>query len=1659
MSSHNETADLSGDLFILARAVTACSVCAVMLLSSLVMTSGGASSDPVVIDNADDTNSVVWDFDDTDSYDLTDVELSGGDALLQYLNQSDGDHEASDYSAGTMDNVDLATVPGSVTVDVENPGLAFESQPGPEGVDSYISETKVNDNYDGADSLFLDSETSKRLHIVMWFDLSSMPTDAVVADATLWLYQIPGSKGSEVTFDAYSLSSPFVESEVTWARNSSSTTWVSPGGDYDWYSYGTFAVTSDVGWLGIDIPKLVELWATETIDNNGIILVPEADGGDNVKVFQSSDDSDSPETNPRLVVNYTVPGDTALLESRVLGPGSNTTFTLTSFSTSTVSHLDDSFPGTALSPKWTWVNDPSLEGGEYDVGVTRPGWLHVTGEANTQLQDTTVTANYLHQDVTGDFVATTYVEDYFTVNSMGAGLLLYESAGEWMYIGKMDPGASGRIQVVVCENGTSAAMGSLVWTGYSNAHLKVERNSTGVWFYASTDGSSYQLAHHHVPAFQMRERLDLGLFIFSNSATRPVVDFDHFTVTPPADSHTAEVRARVGNSTSFSDASWEDWASADVLSGPAVIAETGKYLQYMVYMSTDGDWYTPAFSGFDCWYEMYAQSGIVGTEDYVPTDFSMWYTMTTVETRGAGVVKYWYSTDHGNSWIYAGTGGSYSITSTEPSLKIRMTLETYDTLTSPRIHSVSAMHGTAISYLYVVAPETVVAGEAFPVTVYARDASDATMVHWSGPITLTAMDTDAVTPMDTELAITSATVTSGGYVTVPNELYTEAGAIIIKATAQEAYGFSAPITIVTGPIYALSITPAVDVVIAETEQIYHAEARDVFDNIITDAVFTWSLDEAVGTLNTYSGSTVVLEAGEAGSTGYLVVSADGLNASLPITITHAANAPMFTEDIPDQTKYEDSGSWTVDLSPYVQDLVHEDDELRWYVTNENVVDVSGENRTGNMIMTFSTVQDQAGTDELDLYVLDPDNIYSVTNLTVEIVPVNDWPSIDQISPLVVHYDILYVYNMKYYVSDVDNSEYELSLSVDAQSAAYVSVERLLLYMLYPEELNGTTQTVVVTVSDGEAGTSTVIQVTVSDDNVPVMVDLLPDFEMYQGETVTDVLDLDDYFFDSDGDVLYFAYGFNHILVTIDEDHMISLVAPTDWYGTEYVIFSAIDPDGARVESATTVVVHRVNQAPVVEDVPDLVVKHDLPYEFDLTRYVSDPDNDLDDLYITTDDPHVVPAGTVLNIEYPESMMGLIATVVITVSDGELSDSCYISVTVGNNAPPVVGTLPSHWFQEDLPTPYPSMDDLDAYFQDEEGEALSFEVFTLSADVSAETVDGGLGGWTVAFTTGDNWYGSAWFVVRATDPEGALIEAMAELTVQSVPDAPVLKFNETVEVSTGVQRVVDLDGAASDPDVHAQGLEFSVASEYSEYATIIEGVLVLEFPDGFLSDAEDHRHLDISVTVTDPDELHDTDTLAVMVVKRVDSGSDSWLMLGMGVMAAIASGSLIVAMRLRKRPFVIKDIMVVHNDGFLIGRAAEKTEGEIDEDVLSGMLTAVLNFVEDSMAKTQDGLRSFGFDRYKVLVKRGKMTYMAVVYDGDEPETMGDRLGEFLVKVEKIYRKRIENWTGDMDTDFAGIHVLLQAFVKENSRRGSGLNGPVKGAEKKAGKADAGKEKK
>jgi len=390
---------------------------------------------------------------------------------------------------------------------------------------------------------------------------------------------------------------------------------------------------------------------------------------------------------------------------------------------------------------------------------------------------------------------------------------------------------------------------------------------------------------------------------------------------------------------------------------------------------------------------------------------------------------------------------------------------------------------------------------------------------------------------------------------------------------------------------------------------------------------------------------------------------------------------------------------------------------------------------------------------------------------------------------------------------------------------------------------------------------------------------------------------------------------------------------------------------------------------------------------------------------------------------------------ITVSDGLLSDWQIINVTVSDDFPPeLVMAAPDHSFLEDHPLAYPVLGYLEDFFTDRDGDPLAYSAFVSVRNVTAEVVLTN-GNWTIQFRQEQNWYGSAFLTFRATDGQGALTETTVSLTVLSVPDPPVLSLPDSITVTQGSRSLLDLSKNVTDPDSALTDFRWVLDSAYPDFMSVHGGIIVFDFPLGFLKEGEDSKTITVTVSVIDQDNLISIDNMTITVTKNVVAANQNpllWLgLLGSAGAVAVLSAYTIIR---RRKPFVIHDMMLIHNDGFLIGRHAGSHAGDMDKDILSGMLTAVLNFVEDSMSTTMNELKTFGFKEYQVLVSRGQKTFVAVVYEGDIPDGIDKPLTEFIQAVERIYRKKLINWTGDIEMDFAGVEVLIQAFVKEHSKK-------------------------
>ncbi len=384
--------------------------------------------------------------------------------------------------------------------------------------------------------------------------------------------------------------------------------------------------------------------------------------------------------------------------------------------------------------------------------------------------------------------------------------------------------------------------------------------------------------------------------------------------------------------------------------------------------------------------------------------------------------------------------------------------------------------------------------------------------------------------------------------------------------------------------------------------------------------------------------------------------------------------------VPDQIKTEDSLPWEIDLTPFELDVEDTGENLRWYLTgvDTSLYSVTGMN-SSNDIFTFIPVKNAYGDNEVTLWLIDNSGGKTSQTLWVNITPVNDRPRIESINPITVHFDAEYTYFFYNYVSDIEDSKEDLVLSTD--DSEHTTVDGLKITFLYPESMLGDTANVLVTVTDTDGGsTSTIIIVRITDDWVPELEVKIPDITLHEGETITNLFDLDDYFSDPDGDALFYATGQSHVTIAIHPiTHVVNVTAPSNWSGTETVTFHAIDPSQARVEDIVLITVLPVNDVPSIAGVPDLVVRFDQDYKFDLTPYISDEDNNASELVLSFIDPDTglpIPGisldpnnnlGMIINL--PESMNGTTIQVRIWVSDGYDSNFTTVNITVSDDFPP------------------------------------------------------------------------------------------------------------------------------------------------------------------------------------------------------------------------------------------------------------------------------------------------------------------------------------------------------------------------------------------------------
>jgi len=148
----------------------------------------------------------------------------------------------------------------------------------------------------------------------------------------------------------------------------------------------------------------------------------------------------------------------------------------------------------------------------------------------------------------------------------------------------------------------------------------------------------------------------------------------------------------------------------------------------------------------------------------------------------------------------------------------------------------------------------------------------------------------------------------------------------------------------------------------------------------------------------------------------------------------------------------------------------------------------------------------------------------------------------------------------------------------------------------------------------------------------------------------------------------------------------------------------------------------------------------------------------------------------------------------------------------------------------------------------------------------------------------------------------------------------------------------------------------------------------------------------------------------------------------------ALGVVAVVIVRRRMHIEIEEAFLVYRDGVLMYHLSRSLVQDKDEDVLSGMLTAVQEFVRDAFRYGEHReLHQLDFGDYRILIERGKLVYLAVVYSGNESASLRKKVRGVLDHIETTYRPVLEKWDGDMDKVVGARDAIRDILLKPNGR--------------------------
>jgi len=130
---------------------------------------------------------------------------------------------------------------------------------------------------------------------------------------------------------------------------------------------------------------------------------------------------------------------------------------------------------------------------------------------------------------------------------------------------------------------------------------------------------------------------------------------------------------------------------------------------------------------------------------------------------------------------------------------------------------------------------------------------------------------------------------------------------------------------------------------------------------------------------------------------------------------------------------------------------------------------------------------------------------------------------------------------------------------------------------------------------------------------------------------------------------------------------------------------------------------------------------------------------------------------------------------------------------------------------------------------------------------------------------------------------------------------------------------------------------------------------------------------------------------------------------------------------------VEEIFFLHSSGVSLAHRGRSGMEDVDEDIFTSMLLAVVSFIKDSFSKLDDNvLEKIEFGKKRIYIQRGSWSYLVAIYEGDYITPMKEELQGILDKIELGNEKSLSSFRGSVD-DPQMIEALLDNLILEHQK--------------------------